>query len=91
MFTRSDGGADMNAINHKRYRLLTVLLLVAAGLLTAVITGCGGGGGGGDGASDTGPTLAITADNGEAENQGLRKLYRPGRERCHRCSKKDFI
>jgi hypothetical protein len=66
MFTRSDGGADMNAINHKRYRLLTVLLLVAAGLLTAVITGCGGGGGGGDGASYTGPTLAITADNGEA-------------------------
>ena len=39
-------------------------VLVAAGILTALIAGCGGGGGG-DGTSATGPTLAITTDNGE--------------------------
>jgi hypothetical protein len=56
----------MNLTYDRGYRLLTVSLLVAAGLLTAVMTGCGGGGGGGDGTIDTGPTLAITAENGEA-------------------------
>lgn len=51
----------MNAIIHRGYRLLAVSILMAA-----VITGCGGGGGGNNGTVDTGPTLAITADNGEA-------------------------
>lgn len=50
----------MNAIIHRGYRLLAVSILMAA-----VITGCGGGGGN-NGTVDTGPTLAITADNGEA-------------------------
>ena len=51
----------MNAIIHRSYRLLAVSILMAA-----VITGCGGGGGGNNETVDTGPTLAITADNGEA-------------------------
>jgi hypothetical protein len=57
----------MNATIHGRHRLLAVSLLIAAGILIALIAGCGGGGGGGsNGTSVTGPTLAITVDNGEA-------------------------
>jgi len=63
----------MNATNPRGYRLLAASLLVAAGVTTAVITGCGGGGSGsrgsgsgGNGTITTGPTLAITAENGEA-------------------------
>jgi len=54
----------MNATDPRGYRLLAVSLLVAAGLLTAGITGCGGSGS--NGTITTGPTLAITAVNGEA-------------------------
>jgi hypothetical protein len=55
----------MNTTSGKLYRLSAVSLLVAAGILTVVVAGCGGGGGGG-GTTDTGPTLAITIENGEA-------------------------
>jgi hypothetical protein len=47
------------------YRSAARPVLVAAGILTALVAGCGGGGGGGDGTSAAGPTLAITTDNGE--------------------------
>ncbi len=57
----------MNTIHGSSYRLSAVSMLVAASLLTVVVAGCGGGGGGGgDGTIDTGPTLAITIENGEA-------------------------
>ena len=58
----------MNATDPRGYRLLAASLLVAAGVTSAVITGCGGGGSGsgGNGTITTGPTLAITAENGEA-------------------------
>jgi hypothetical protein len=59
----------MNTIKRRWYRLWAVPMLAAAGILTVIVSGCGGGGGGGngdDGTGDTGPTLAITVDNGEA-------------------------
>lgn len=58
----------MNTSNGRWCRLAAALALATAGILTAFVTGCGGGGGGGgdDGTGDTGPTLAITTDNGEA-------------------------
>jgi hypothetical protein len=56
----------MNTTQGRGCRPFAVPLLIAAGLLTAIVAGCGGGGGGSsDGTSDTGPTLAITTDNGE--------------------------
>ena len=56
----------MNTTEGRWYRSLAVLTLAMAGILTTIGTGGGGdGGSGGGGGSNGGPTLAITADNGE--------------------------
>jgi hypothetical protein len=63
----------MNTKEGKWYRSLAVLALVAAGILTTIASGGGGGGGGGgdDGATNGGPTLAITEANGEAVSSAV--------------------
>lgn len=48
------------------YRTIAVLLFAAFGIVTTIATGGGGGGGGSITPPVTGPTLAITVDNGEA-------------------------
>lgn len=48
------------------YRTAAVLFFAAFGIVTTIATGGGGGGGGTITPPDTGPTLTITVDNGEA-------------------------
>jgi hypothetical protein len=60
----------MNTTQPGWYRSLAVMILATAGILTTIATG-GGGGGDGDGGTNGGPTLAITAQNGETVSSAV--------------------
>ncbi|WP_405243640.1 hypothetical protein [Lentisalinibacter salinarum] len=57
----------MKTLQTRWYRMVAVLAFTAFGIVTTIATGGGGGGGGSiTPPPDTGPTLTITVDNGEA-------------------------